>query len=69
MKQILFVLMALFFAAVSPGDSNSTPAARAVAIESDFNFGTVAEGKELTHTFMVENRGDAKLFITKVETG
>jgi len=69
MKQILFVLMALFFAAVVPGESRSTPVAMAAVIEPDFNFGTVAEGKELTHTFMVENRGDAKLFITKVETG
>lgn len=69
MKQILLVLMALFFAAAVPGESHSTPAAMAVAIEPDFSFGTVAEGKELTHTFMVENRGDAKLVITKVETG
>ena len=71
MKQILLVLMALFlvgFAGV-PGTCSTTPAAMAAVIEPDFSFGTVAEGKELTHTFMVENRGDAKLVITKVETG
>ncbi|MCP4116753.1 MAG: DUF1573 domain-containing protein [Desulfobacteraceae bacterium] len=52
-----------------PGAWAASPAARAVVPESVFNYGTAAEGAKITHTFVIQNKGDARLLITKVETG
>ena len=71
MKNILMVLMALVVAGMTgiSGVWAASPAPKAVVPESDFNYGTVAEGTKITHTFVIQNKGDAKLLITKVETG
>lgn len=71
MKNMLVVLMALVFAGITgvPGECSGASAARAVVTEPDFSFGTVAEGAKVTHTFLIRNEGDAKLLISKVETG
>jgi copper(I)-binding protein len=71
MKNLLVVLMALVVVGITgiPGECAGTPAARAVVTEAEFSFGTVPEGTKVTHTFVILNKGDAKLFISKVETG
>ncbi len=37
--------------------------------ETQYTFGSTPEGTELTHDFVVKNRGDAPLVIEKVKTG
>jgi copper(I)-binding protein len=71
MKHLLVVLMALVVVGITgiPGECASPSVASAVVTEPDFSFGTVPEGTKVTHTFVIRNKGDAKLFISKVETG
>ena len=71
MRNILMVLMALVVVGMTgiSGAWAGSPAPKAVVPEPDFNYGTVAEGAKITHTFVIQNKGDAKLLITKVETG
>ena len=37
--------------------------------ENTYKFKNAVEGKELVHSFMVKNKGDAPLLIQKVRTG
>lgn len=71
MKHMLLALIALWVLVITalPGNCATNPAANAVVPEPDFSFGTVAEGKKTTHTFVIQNKGDAKLLIKRVETG
>ena len=51
--------------------AQSAPAAvpSAVIRETRFEFPKALEGKEVTHDFIVENRGAAPLVIEEVKTG
>jgi len=42
---------------------------KAFAPEPRFDFPTVVEGTEVTHDFVIENRGTAPLHIRRVQTG
>jgi len=49
---------------------SKTPAQpKAVAPEPRFVFPVVVEGTQVTHDFVIENRGTAPLNIIKVQTG
>jgi hypothetical protein len=37
--------------------------------ESRYTFPTVLDGTEVTHDFVIQNKGDAELVIEKVRTG
>ena len=52
------------FAADEPSE---TPKPRAVAIQRIHSFGSVVEGIDIKHDFIIENRGSGELVIHKVE--
>ena len=71
-------LIFIFFAAVcimpfnsgAFGASKQTPPSSSVVVpESRYIFPTVIDGAEVTHDFIIQNKGDAPLAIEKVKTG
>jgi hypothetical protein len=71
-------LFSIFFAAVcilsfeggAFGASNQPPPSPSVVVsESRYTFPTVIDGTEVTHDFIIQNKGDAPLVIEKVKTG
>jgi len=71
-------LLSIIFAAVcilsfnsgAFGASKQTPLSPSVFVpESRFTFPTVIDGTEVTHDFIIQNKGDAELKIEKVKTG
>lgn len=60
----------LFFETASLGRENKTPDLPSVFVpESRFQFAPVLDGTEITHDFIVQNKGIAPLTIEKVRTG
>ena len=60
----------LFFETGSFGTENKTPNSPSVFVpESRFEFVPVLDGTEITHDFIVQNKGTAPLTIEKVRTG
>ena len=60
----------LFFETASFGTENKTPNLPSVFVpESRFEFPPVLDGTEITHDFIVQNKGAAPLKIEKVRTG
>ena len=45
------------------------PAPKAVVEIDSYDFGTVLEGNNVMHEFVIKNEGDAPLDITNVRTG
>ncbi len=45
------------------------PSPKAVAAAESYDFGTVLEGNDVIHEFVVKNTGDAPLDIQNVRTG
>jgi len=73
-KKALFVFaLACFifsFQAGSFGAENKTPNFPSIFVpESSFKFGPVLEGTEITHDFIVQNKGTTPIKIEKVRTG
>jgi hypothetical protein len=70
--------LSIFFAAVcilcfnssAFGASKQTPLSPSVFVpESRYTFPTVIDGTEITHDFIIQNKGDAPLVIERVKTG
>jgi hypothetical protein len=70
--------LSIFFAAVcilcfnssAFGASQQTPPSPSPFVpESRYTFPTVLDGVEVTHDFIIQNKGDAELMIEKVKTG
>ena len=73
-----FKLISIFFVAVcilslnsgAFGASKQTPPSSSVFVpENRYTFPTVIDGTEVTHDFIIQNKGDAPLVIEKVKTG
>jgi hypothetical protein len=71
-------LLSIIFAAVcilsfnsgAFGASKQTPLSPSVFVpDSRYTFPTVIDGTEVTHDFIIQNKGDAELKIEKVKTG
>jgi len=71
-------LIFIFFAAICIMSFNSgafgaskqtSPSPSVVVPESRYTFPTVIDGTEVTHDFIIQNKGDAPLAIEKVKTG
>jgi hypothetical protein len=71
-------LLSIFFAVVcilflnsgAFGASQQTPPSPSAFVpESRYTFPTVIDGTEVTHDFIIQNKGDAPLVIEKVKTG
>ena len=75
MKKITFFLFSLacciiFSQTGSFGTENNTLTTPPVRVpESHYKFSPVLEGTEITHDFIVQNKGTAPLKIEKVRTG
>jgi hypothetical protein len=66
----LSVICILSFGSVVFGASQQTPPSPSVFVpESRYKFPTVLDGVEVTHDFIIQNKGDAELVIEKVKTG
>ena len=72
-KTFFFLALAfciLFFEAGSFGAENKTLNSPSTFVpESSFKFGPVLDGTEITHDFIIQNKGTAVLNIEKVRTG
>jgi len=72
-KTIVFLALAfciLFFETGSFGAENKTLNSPSTFVpESSFKFGPVLDGTEITHDFIIQNKGTAVLNIEKVRTG
>jgi hypothetical protein len=73
-KKTLFLFFlaccTLFFVTASLGTENITPNASSVFVpESRYEFAPVLDGTEITHDFILQNRGTAPVTIEKVRTG
>ena len=65
-----FALCILLFATVSSGtEKNTSTSPSALFPESRFEFSPVVAGIEVTHTFILQNKGAVPLKIEKVRTG
>jgi hypothetical protein len=51
------------------GAAPATPAPAAELAEESFHFGTVVEGSEVRHDFVLRNRGTAPLVIHRLKAG
>jgi len=75
MKKKTFFIFALlfgilFFETGAFGAENASPNLPSVFVpESRFKFGPVLDGTEITHDFIVQNKGTTPLKIEKVRTG
>ena len=72
-KTFFFLALAfciLFFETGSFGAENKTLNSPSTFVpESSFKFGPVLDGTEITHDFIIQNKGTAVLNIEKVRTG
>ena len=72
-KRILFALIfaALQVASAAASAESPAKASRPVAATPEFRheFGSVVEGMDIEHEFVVKNEGDADLLIEKVAPG
>ncbi len=59
--------MVLCFLAASAAAEQTAP--KAVAPTESYQFGTVLEGNDVIHDFVIQNTGDAPLDIENVRTG
>lgn len=67
---LVFVFSVLCFATNSPGvDDESLKSPSAFLPAEEFEFEPVVDGVEITHDFIVQNRGAAPLIIEKVKAG
>ncbi len=65
---LLMVVLASTTAwAVEKADAQAAP--RIVAPEPTYHFSPVVDGTTVEHDFVIENKGDAPLKISKVKTG
>jgi len=70
MKSAIF-LMGLFLC-YTPGNadqSTDTPEPKAFLPQASYQFEPVAEGTRVVHDFILQNKGEAPLEITKISTG
>ncbi|HCY86812.1 MAG TPA: hypothetical protein DHV36_16905 [Desulfobacteraceae bacterium] len=64
MKRLLLISATVFIMAVSAGVGLAAP--KAVPVNPSFEFSDVAEGRSITHEFMIRNEGDTPLNILGV---
>ncbi|WP_407522077.1 DUF1573 domain-containing protein [Lacibacter sp. MH-610] len=66
MKKILFILSALCWSAFAI--AQETPAIESIKLpETSFDFGKIPQGKPVTHSFIIENKGKDSLVLNNVQ--
>jgi len=68
-KKCIWPLMVLLMASLWLSPASAADAPEAVVPNSLFQFDPVVEGMMVTHDFIIQNKGQAELKITKVRTG
>lgn len=66
LKKYMVVLCFLMFYFVNDVFATSIGAPKLIIKNSEYNFGTVAEGVSITHEFIVENQGNGPLHIKQI---
>lgn len=71
MLAVFFVAFSiLMFGTVTVGLTGQAPQTPSVLIpDNQYTFSPVLDGTEITHDFVIQNKGDAPLAIEKVRTG
>jgi len=64
-----FVCILSFNCVAFGASKQATPSPSVFVPESRYKFSTVIDGTEVTHDFVIQNKGDAPLVIEKVKTG
>jgi len=54
---------------IRPNAAPTDKSPSAFVPRANFQFENIADGKELVHDFAIQNRGDAPLEVTRVQTG
>lgn len=66
----IFLVSTLFFGSVVSGTENSADKQPSAFLTEDrYDFLPVLDGVSVVHDFIIKNKGDAPLDITKVKTG
>ena len=70
LRVLLLVACTLFFTTLSFG-AEDKPNRQATAFfpEPKYDFGRVVEGTEVLHDFVIQNKGDADLYVKRVKSG
>ncbi len=63
----ILVIMVLVITGPQP-EARTVGGPKAVLPETSFDFGSVHEGEDVRHPFVLQNKGDAPLVITDVKT-
>jgi hypothetical protein len=66
---LLIVAIGLFGIVTAFADTTPTDSPVAFAPEKSYDFKPVPEGVQVTHTFIIQNKGTALLRIENVKTG
>ncbi|MBW2407247.1 MAG: DUF1573 domain-containing protein [Deltaproteobacteria bacterium] len=68
---VFFITLCIFCfgSGVFGASKQTTPSPSAFVPENRYTFPTVIDGTEVTHDFIIQNKGDAPLVIEKVKTG
>jgi hypothetical protein len=65
---VAFCIM-FFYNGVFGASEQTSPSPSVFVPQSRYKFPTVLDGTEVTHAFIIQNKGDAPLVIEKVRTG
>lgn len=68
-KIFLSVAMGCLVTMIVAGWCQASTGPKASVPETEFRFDTVPDGTIVNHTYVIQNKGDAVLNITKVKTG
>jgi len=70
LRVLLLVVCTLFFTTLSFGAEDKTGRhASAFFPEPKYDFGRVVEGTEVLHDFVIQNKGDADLYVKRIKSG
>ena len=68
-KSISLACMLILVAAAACFGAENTAMPDAVAVEPVFEFKPVLDGDEVTHDYVIQNKGSAELVIERIQTG
>jgi hypothetical protein len=73
MKRLLVLFLAglifmIFAGGLTAAESQATDSPSVFVSEPRYEFAPVVDGREVTHDFIIQNKGDAPLIIERVKT-
>jgi hypothetical protein len=68
MKKILMILLSVGFSVAAAAQQNTTATPETIQLsETSYNFGKIAQGKPVTHNFIITNTGKDSLKLDNVQ--